>query len=103
MVLFVLRPYAADWLGLSQLNVDVILLANASYCALATWNATRPAPSRRGVRVLATANASWTVVSSTMAVMVWSHATWLGLAYIVAEGTVTAVLAVLELRASRAL
>lgn len=102
IVLLVLRPYAPSWLGLSEGNVDAILVANASYSAFASWNATRSVLWPQGIQALAAANATWTIVCCVMLAMAWLHATWLGLAYIGLEGLFCALLAVQELRMVRA-
>lgn len=88
-------------LGLSPLLVQGAAGLVLVFVALVGWLLAQPVLPRRGLRVLALGNAAW-VLASVELVLAGPGLTALGVAYVLAQAALVAVLATLQWQASRA-
>ncbi len=99
VVLLALAGPLAGPFGLPPAAVRGLGAVNLAYAALALSLAARLPRSAPHVRYLAAANLMWTVACLGLVLALRDTASWLGLAYVGAEGAVCAALGVLEARA----
>ena len=85
-----------DWL------LVLVGSANLLYAVSAFCIASASRPNARAVRLLALANAAWSLVCVCIVCIFFGTATLLGVGYLMAEAAFVACLASLELRALRA-
>lgn len=86
--------------GIPRAVLVTTAIVNLMYGAFSFSLARRPEAPRRLVRVLIIANLAWMPVCVTLAAVHAGPGSWLGVAYLLAEGLFVAVLAAVEARAA---
>jgi hypothetical protein len=97
-IMLTLGGRLAPWFGLPRGLLVFTGLVNLAYGTYSFSLARRAAPSPRAVRALVAANASWVLVCLVLAGYLAGPGSWLGSAYLLAEGAFVGLLAALEAR-----
>lgn len=100
VVMLVFGNLLAPRFGVTPGLLTFLAIANASYGAFAFSLARRAQPPMHVVTWLVRANAFWFFVCLGLVLHVRPEATWLGQAYLIAEGIFVGALALIESRVS---
>lgn len=99
VTMLVVSGLLAPLFGLPRVLLVATALANVAYGAFSFSLARMPEAPRGRVRALVIANFAWTLVCVALAAVFAGPGSWLGVAYVLAEGAFVGVLAALEARA----
>jgi hypothetical protein len=102
VAMLALSGVLAPLFGVPRAVLVTMALANLVYGTCSYSLARQPEAPRRRVRVLVVANFAWVAVCVGLAAGFAGPGSWLGAAYMLAEGLFVGTLAAVEARASRA-
>ncbi|MEM9585663.1 MAG: hypothetical protein AAGA03_00155 [Planctomycetota bacterium] len=90
------NSWLAVWLGLPQLQVLILGLANLSYGSCSLALAIRKRRPLELIRLLAVANVGWALICYGLVAWYWTQLSVFGVLHLVAEGVYVAVLGIVE-------